>query len=542
MIRHKTFDSVLTYRNLRFNLQKRLNFIILDFLGLDIFFLSQTHRSEAIIYERITFTLFKKMLSEKMYSSMRLKAAIICFFCISFTATAQDNRWDLQRCIDYALENNLQLKVSVLNLEANQAVLLQSKMARLPNLNLSANQQWNQGRSIDFFTNQFTNQSVANFNAILSSNLTVFNGFRLSNTIKQSAASLEASRLDVAQAKNDLILNIISAYLQILLNKELLNVARTQLANTEEQLTRTMNLIKAGSLAEASQYDVLSQKANDENRVTIAENNLDMAIVRLKLLLQLPIETPFEIVIPSIPDPSVSDIIMSPAEVFAIAQETQPNILSADKNIEVARYGIDLARGNAMPTVSIFASLLSGTSSQTRTNTFGMPVATVIGFLTDNPTQTVSTLQNRIISSERTPYMEQLQNNFRNSIGLQIQIPIFNRYQVRAGIANAKIQYNRSVLQAQIVRNQLRQAIEQAYADAKAAQKQFVANKIRVNSLEESFRVVDQRFAAGAANSLDYALARNNLNIAQSDLIRSKFDYIFRLKILDFYAGKELKF
>jgi outer membrane protein len=485
--------------------------------------------------------MLSKMLPEKMYTSMRLTAAAICFFCTSLITTAQDNRWDLQRCINYAIENNLQLKVSTLNIEANEAALLQSKMARLPNLNLSGNQQWNQGRSVDFFTNQFTNQSVANFNAGLNSNVTVFNGFRLSNTIKQNEALLEASRLDVAQAKNDLILNIISAYLQILFNKELLEVARTQLANTEEQLTRTMNLIKAGSLAEASQYDVISQKANDENRITTAENNLDIAIVRLKLLLQLPIETPFEIVIPSLPDPSVSDVIMSAEEVFAIAQGTQPNVMSADKSIQVARYGIDLARSNAMPTVSIFGSLLSGTSSQTRTNTFGMPVATVIGFLSDNPTQTISTIQNRVVSSKRTPYLEQLENNFRNSIGIQVQIPIFNRYQVRAGIANAKIQYNRSVLQAQVVRNQLRQTIEQAYADAKAAQKQFIANKIRVNSLEESFRVVDQRFAAGAANSLDYALARNNLNIAQSDLVRSKFDYIFRLKILDFYAGKELK-
>lgn len=476
-----------------------------------------------------------------MYTCKRLGAFVALYLVCLLRVSGQDHRWDLQRCINYALENNLQLKNSLLNIETNEVALLQAKMARLPNLNAGANQQWNQGRSIDFFTNQFTNQSVANFNASLNTNVTVFNGFRLSNTIKQNAAILEASRLDVAQAKNDLILNIISAYLQILFNQELLNVARTQLASTEEQLARTMNLIRAGALAEASQYDVLSQKANDENRITTAENNLEIAIVRLKLLLQLPVETPFEVVIPSLPDPSPSDLIMPPAEVFAIAQGTQPNVLSADKSVEAARYGIDLARGNTMPTISIFGSLLSGTSSQTRTNTFGMPVPTVIGFLTDNPTQTVSTLQSKIVSSERTPYWQQLENNFRNSIGLQIQIPIFNRYQVRAGIANAKIQYNRSVLQAQIVRNQLRQTIEQAYADAKAAQKQFIANKIRVQALEESFRVIDQRFAAGAANSLDYALARNNLNIAQSDLVRSKFDYIFRMKILDFYAGKELK-
>ncbi|MCS6967336.1 MAG: TolC family protein [Cytophagales bacterium] len=468
-----------------------------------------------------------------------LVAVALSFLCKQ--TFGQDHRWDLQRCINYALENNLQLKNSLLAIEAAQVNLLQSKMARLPNLNLGANQQWNQGRSIDFFTNLFTTQSVANFNISLNTNLIVFNGFRLSNAIKQNTAALQASQLDVAQAKNELMLNVVSAYLQVLLNKELLEVARTQLQTTVEQLQRTTNLIKAGALAEANQYDLLAQKANDQARLAVAENNFNIAIGRLKLLLQLPLDTPFEVVVPTLPDPSPQDLIMPPSEIFAIAQTHQPNVLSADKNVEVARYGIDLARGNAMPTISLFGSVLSGTSSQTRTNVFGAPTVTVIGFLTDDPTKTVSTLQSRIISSERTPYWEQLQNNFRNSIGFQIQVPIFNRYQVRTNIANAKIQHQRSQLQAEIVRNQLRQTIEQAYADAKAAQSQFIANQTRLKTLQDAFKIAEQRFNAGAINALEYTLARNNLNIAESDLVRAKFEYIFRMKILDFYAGKELK-
>jgi outer membrane protein len=467
-------------------------------------------------------------------------AALVLLSAWATGAQAQD-KWDLQRCIDYAWAENLPLKISKIQQDINQSNLLQSKIQRLPNLNAGAGQQWNQGRSVDQFTNQFTNQQVANFNAQLSLGATLFNGFRQLNTIKQNKSVLEASQFDVEQAKNDLALNIATTYLTILLNRELLNTARLQLQNTQEQLDRTLRLIEAGSLAEANKYDILSQKANNENQITIAENNVEIATVRLKILLQLPIEAQMEIVVPTLADPNPADVILLPSEVFAIAQTNQPNVLGADKSTTAAQYGIDLARGNAYPTLSFFGGFTSGTSSQFRQVVRGEPQVQQIGFLTNNPTQTVSSLSPSISQGPVLGFGDQFDQNLRNNFGFQLQIPIFNRFQIKNAVSVAKFQHQRAQLQAQNLRNTLRQTIEQAYADARAAQRAFISNVTRVDALTQSLQVVEQRFNAGAANSLDYALARNNLNIAQSDLIRSKFDYIFRTKVLDFYAGKGLK-
>jgi outer membrane protein len=477
-----------------------------------------------------------------MYKNQLFKVlgALLVALFVSPGLYAQE-KWDLQRCIDHAVEQNLQLKIAKIQQDINEANLLQSKVNRLPNLNAGAAQQWNQGRSIDQFTNQFTNDRVSNFNAQLSANLLLFNGFRQVNTIKQNGAILGASAQDVEQVKNDMMINIATAYLTILLNRELLDVARIQLRNTQEQLDRTLRLIEAGSLAEANKYDILSQKANDENRITQAENSVDIAMARLKILLQIPVETPIEVVVPPLADPNPADVILSPLNTYELAQGTQPNVISADKNVEVARYGIDIAKGNAYPTLSFFAGLTSGTSSQFRRSIPGDPVARTIGFLTGNPAQSVTALFPTSTPGEVVSFGDQFDQNLRNNFGFQVQIPIFNRYQVRNAVANARFQHDRAKLQALNVRNTLRQTIEQAYADAKAAQRSFISNQTRAAALTESQKVVEERFNVGAANSLDYALAKNNLAIAQSDLIRSKYDYIFRMKILDFYAGKGLK-
>ncbi|MCU0393566.1 MAG: TolC family protein, partial [Thermoflexibacter sp.] len=188
---------------------------------------------------------------------------------------------------------------------------------------------------------------------------------------------------------------------------------------------------------------------------------------------------------------------------------------------------------------------LSGYSSQgviRNTVTTGSR-SQVIGFLTDDASKTVTTLIPVTQTSiERNPWGSQVDENLRQTVGINLNIPIFNRWQVRNGVANAKIQLERNKLQAQNVRNQVRQTIEQAYNDARAASRTYASNKIRVNALNETFKVQEERFKVGSGNSFDFAIARNNLNIAQSDLIRSKYEFVFRMKILDFYAGRELKF
>ncbi|TAD98993.1 MAG: TolC family protein [Bacteroidetes bacterium] len=465
---------------------------------------------------------------------------VLCLFCSQF-AFAQE-QWSIQQCIDYAIKNNVQLKISALSLQTNEANLEQSKMARLPNLNASGSQRWNFGRTIDPTTNQFTTDPVrSNFFQVASST-TVFAGGRINNSIEQNKTILEASKFDVKKASNDLTLNIINAYIQIVFNKELLQTAKLQLGNTGEQLDRTNKLIEAGTLPEINKYDIISQQANDELRVAQAENSLSLSFLRLKQLLQLTEEQNLDIISPQIAEPNQEMVSMSSADIFMAAVANMPEVRSADLNIQSANLGVKIAEALLLPTLSFDLNMQSNYSSlgAARRIIDGKFDTYPIGFLSDNPSQIVST-QTQASVVEKTGFGSQISSNLTQGAGFSLNIPIFNRYQNKTQIANAKIQRERTGLNAQAVRNQLRQNIEQAYVDAKAASKSFYANKIRVEALENSLKAAEQRLTLGSGNSTDYAIAKNNFNVAQSDLLRAKFNYLFTLKVLDFYAGKELK-
>lgn len=458
---------------------------------------------------------------------------------------AQAQEYTIQQCVEFALKNNIALKINALTVEGNQATLIQSKMARLPNLNGFANQGFNIGRNIDPFTNSFTTDPVRSNTFNLSTNVVLFNGLRQVNTIKQNQITLEASQFDLERAKNDLTLDIINAYVTIMFNRELLGVSKLQLSNTEEQLDRTMKLIQAGSLPEANKYNLISQKALDEQGVTSSENNVMLANLRLKQLLQIPDTQPFEVVIPQVGEPASNFLTMAAVDVYKIAEGSQPQIKSADKNIEGANLGIEIAKGNAYPTLTLNGSISAIYSSQ-NVNRVLNPDQTQwrtqpIGFVGNDPTQIVNTIS-PTFNIERRAFASQLDQSRNQNFSLALNVPIFNRYQIKTAVANAKIQQERATLTAMNVRNQLRQLIEQAYADARAANKTYDANKVRVEASEQALKVAEQRLNFGSGNATDYSVAKNNLNIAQSELIRAKYNYILRIKVLDFYAGKPLEF
>lgn len=473
--------------------------------------------------------------------------AAACFF-VATTASAQE-KWTIQKCVDYANENNLALKINNLTIKSNESTLKQSEMSRLPNLNGSMGQGWNYGFSVNPATNQIVNTQVWSNNYGLNSSVTLFNGGSITNTIKQNANNVEVSKQDYERAKNDLILNVLNSYLQIVLNKELISVAKVQLQNTQEQLDRTLKLIEGGRLAEVNKYDLISQKANDELRIVTAENNLSIAELRLKQLLQLQVDEPFAIDIPQFADPDENTVLTSASETYSTAEGTQPMIKVADLQVKSAMYGIDIAKANYYPTLSLNGNANTRFSSaSTRIPTTFAPITTSvpIGYLgitpTTDPNQTVFTQVTRSGGFEDGGYLALLNQNLGYAISLNLQIPIFNRYQVKNAIGQATIQHQRTTLQAQQTRNQLRQTIEQSYIDAKAAAKSFAANKVRANALTESTKAAEQRFNLGAINIVEYTLSKNNLAIAQTDMVRTKYEYLFRLKVLDFYMGRELKF
>lgn len=476
-----------------------------------------------------------------MYKKIILVLAFLAIWQVSLA----QKKWSLQECIDYSLAHNLQLQQNSLNIKSNNVVLEGSKMARLPSLNGSASHSYNFGRSVNRFTNQFVNKRTQQNGFSLSSNVTLFNNFQQINTIKQNELNLKASEYDLLKFRNDLMLNVVGAYLQIILNQEQKNNSKRQLQSTEEQLERTKKLIDAGLLPKANLYSLEAQKSNDQLQIVSAQNSVMLSKLSLKQFLQLPSAEDFDIIIPTIGTPSQDVILKNTEEIFNIAQTNQPQVQSADLKVERSKLGIEIAKASGRPSLSLNMSASTGYSSAQSqffegNGTFSTIIAP-IGYLKNNPTEIV-VRESQIANGQVVDFGfgKQLEQSFSQRVGLTLSIPIFNRYQTKNSIQNAQITLENQRLTGEIVRNQLRQTIEKAYTDVQAAHATYIANQQSMKSLEESLRVVEQRFNLGAANATDYQVAKNNLNNARTTLLNAKYNYFFKLKVLDFYEGKEI--
>lgn len=477
--------------------------------------------------------------------------SIFCAFLLaSFTIKAQDspqNAWTLQECVAYAIENNIQVKQGNLNVEMEKANLTQSKANLLPSLNGGTSYSYNVGRSVNPFTNIIVDQPVSAHNASLSSSFTLFNGFQKVNTIKRNQLSLEASKYNSEDIQNDITLQVITAYMNILLNNELLENASLRLITTDMQLERTSRLVEAGSLPESSVLEIQAQKANDELEIINAQNNIAIAKLNLKQLLQFPASEAIEIIVPDVGTPDDTAYPESLSTIYSAAVAIQPDVKAAEARVESAGYDISIAEGNRYPSIS--ASGFLGTSYSSVADDMlpkeGSPFTQVertIGYLAGDPTQTVVTTQSIPTEYTENTYWNQLDFNLRRGVQVEMSIPIFNGWQTKTAVSRAKINREIAEFDAVNTKNALRQNIEQAYLDVHAAQKRYAATKKQVAALQEAFRVNEQRFNLGSINSLDYNLAKTNLNVAESDLIQSKYDFVFKTKILDFYQGKPLTF
>lgn len=455
-----------------------------------------------------------------------------------------DNRWSLQKAIDYALQNNLQVKLSALNTEVSRIASKEARDNRLPNLTGNATENFNSGRSIDPFTNSFVNQTIWSNNFSLNSNVTLFSGFQLKNSIRRARIDVQASETDLAKAKNDMILNIITAYMQALFNDELLATAKSNLSTSQAQAARTGILYKAGSVPETNLLEINAQVASDELNVINSQNNRNIAELNLMQLLDLQDRRNFALEKPVLPEPDQSAIAFDAESVVEIAQQTQPEIKAASLRVSSAIKGVDVARGAYYPRLILSGVVSSGYSSARQLNTFGGTRINQIGYVADvsgNPSNFVYAPSPVIITSNY-PFSNQFKDNISEAVSLNLSIPIYNRSQARHSVSRAKINVQNATLNLEIEKLNLRKKVEQAYADAQAAQKKYVSAKKQFESFEKAFRNAEIRFNNGVMNSTDFNVSKNNFTKAQGDIINAKYDYTFKLKILDFYQGKPITF
>jgi outer membrane protein len=464
-----------------------------------------------------------------------------------YTQEAASEILTLEECVNIALENNLNIKRGELNLEDQEITLKQNKFNQLPNLNLAGNYGYNWGRSIDPTTNLFISQRIGFTGLSGNTNWVLFNGLQVRKSIEQSQVDLLARTYDLERAKNDVILLVVNAYLTVIFNEEQLGNAKFQLQSTNEQLSRTIKLVNAGSLPVTNKLNLDAQLASDELSLVQNENNLALSLLNLKQLLLLPAGTPIMVDKPEIDVELEFSLVEEIGDIYSTAEQLMPEIKSADLTIQSADLGYRIAQGRRYPSLSVnggFSTNYSTAADRERRVFDGTEtVLRQTGFLTADPATTVSSivLQPNVVEViPDFPVGDQFGDNFSQSLSLNLSIPVFNRWQTEAGVQRSKINQQRAQITAQETRNQLRQDIETSYNDALAASKSYDASTKQVQALQESFRVTQNQYDLGAVNFTDFQVATNNLVQAKSDLIRAKYQYLFRLKVLNFYQGKPL--
>jgi outer membrane protein len=449
----------------------------------------------------------------------------------------------LEQCIDYALKNNIQIKQSELNTELTEISLTQSKANFLPSLNANASHSYNIGRTIDRFTNQFADAQVLSQNFSLSTDVTLFSGFQNLNTIKENKFNYLAGKYDIEKMKNDVALNIATAYLQILYSIETVENAKNQMGITEQQVSRAQKLVDAGSAAKGTLLDIQSQLATEELNSTTAQNQLDIAYLSLAQLLNMPSAEGLTIVKPELV--VIVDALagVNPAQIYTTAVGSLPEIKSAENKVKGAEKAVDVAWGGAYPRLVFSASYGTGYSGASQ-RAVGLPAFT--GF---TPNGSITSAGDTVLSPsfssgtfEKIPYADQYHDNINKSFGFYLTVPLFNRFQTKTVIDRARIQKLNADLTVKSTKLQVQKNVQQAYADANAGLKKYAASQKAVDAMQESFKYTEQKFNVGLVNTNDYNNAKNKLIKAQSDLLQAKYEFVFKTKVLDFYQGKPLKF
>jgi len=459
---------------------------------------------------------------------------------VSGYSLAAQQAWSIEDCLQYAMENNIQIKQSVLQTEYNENLLKQSRLGQIPNLSGSGNYTYSWGRALDQTTYQFTeDQQINSYNFGISSYANLFNGLQARNTIKQNELNLMASYQDVESVKNEISLNIAAAYLTILFNQELVAVTKSQMEVTGQQVERTKKMVDAGKLARGNYLELKAQLAAEELNLVNAENQLSISLLNLQQILDLPIDTAFRVIIPDLPAPDENPLLVDAQEVYQIAEDIMPTIKSAMLSLESAEKGLAIAKGGRSPQLYVSANYNTGYSDiREQVVEIGISDQYPIGE-TMSGEPVVSYPQEYPIYGTY-PFFDQVRDNRSTGVGLGLSIPIFNGWSINTNIANARIMHENAKLDLQSRKLALYASVHQSYADAVAALKKFNASQEALVSMEESFKYTEKKFEVGLVNTVDYNTSKNQLIATQSDLLQAKYDFIFKTKILNFYRGEPI--
>ena len=465
--------------------------------------------------------------------------ATCCLF--SFFSYSQEV-WNLRKCVDYALQNNLNIEQSQLSLNNDLLTGNGLKQQRYPSLNANSNFGINFGRTINPATNNFETENSL-FNSFgLSSGVALYNGGQVTNNIKQNKIDVNASEADLAQVKNDIALNVALTYLNLLFAYENVTNTQGQLALSQNQLDQIDKLISAGSRPENERYDILAQIATDEQSIIAAQNNVDINLLSLKQAMMLDPSTDIQIEKPDIAVDELEALEAFTLEsVFDAASQSQFNIKANELRIQSAEMGVKVAQGQLLPSLNLGGNIGSNWSDLAKlpsgSNTVLVPQQ---GIFIDG--QPIDFAVQTEVPTGFTPigYTDQLDNNLGYGLSASLNIPIYNRGQAKNNVERAKLSVQGAELGDALAKQQLRTDVQNAIATARAARKSLDASRRAVEASRIAFQNAQKRFDLGALTTFDIISARTRLDSAEINLLIAKYDYLFKNKVIAFYLGRPL--
>lgn len=446
--------------------------------------------------------------------------------------------FSLEDCINYAIDHNIDIKKQMLGVDSREADLTQSKLIMLPDLNAGGNHIYNWGQTIDRYTNEFATNRVQSNNFYLSSSVTLFNGLRQVNTMKQSEMELQASQYDLDYLMDDISVAVAGYYLDILFNQELTEVAEEQIAVTLQQADRMEKMVEAGTMARGDLLNIQAQAATEELQLVESQNRLQLSYLNLMQLIDYPVSQDFRIERPELRAIEAPSITLSSDDIYNTAVQSRPEIKSAELRVESADKGIALARGYLSPSLSLNGTWATGYSGARIEGLSPFDEVIPIGYTEGG--EAVYTVTQGYDEFQTVPWDQQIKDNSNQSVGFSIQVPIFNGWQVRTAINKAKIAREEAEYNLQQTRLQLNKKIQQAYLDAVSALKNFNAAERKLQAQQEAFKYAEQRFEVGLLNSVEYNETKKELTRAESEMLQAKYNYIFTTTVLDFYMGRPL--
>ena len=448
--------------------------------------------------------------------SLRSIVILVCFILPAWLGNNAQKEWTLEECIQYAHENNLQLQREKLQVRSAESDLNNARAQTLPTANAFGNYTFNKGRAPNFDTYEYVDQAFEDANVGIDSRLNIFSGLSTYNMIRQNRFSLLAKMEEVESLKNNITVSLTGAYLQILLNAELLKIAEDQLGITRLQVEKNKRLVEVGNLSKGELYEIQAQAAREASNVIAAKNDLEISYLTLMQFMDLdPSDTgKFSIIIPEL-NMEDANILRPVDSVYNDALKVLPVVKGAQYNLTSSEKGLAAARGQIFPSLS--ARYL---------------YYTLYSELSVSPEDPASPYR----------WQDQLMDKGYQQLTFSLSIPLFNRLNTQNTISHAKVSMLDAKVNLEQTKQTLYKTIQQAYADAKAALENYDANLETVMSMEEAFNYNEQKYNVGMISAVDYNLSKNNLTKAQSDLLQAKFMYIFYSKVLDFWAGIPIKF